>query len=73
MCAETVAMNVAIASAVTLLSCVEEEICPVDAEWFWVLLIAVCGVSFLFGRWRGIRDFEKAMEEANKRNKCEGS
>jgi len=33
-------------------------------EWYWILLIAVAGASFLFGRWRGIRDFEKEMVEA---------
>lgn len=31
------------------------------SEWFWVWLIAVSGVSFLFGRWRGIKDFEAEM------------
>ena len=33
------------------------------SDWYWVLLFAVAGVSFLVGRWRGIRDFEKKLDE----------
>ena len=33
------------------------------SEWYWVLLFAVGGGSFLMGRWRGIRDFEKGMSD----------
>jgi len=36
-------------------------------EWYWVFLIALAGASFLFGRWRGIRDFEKALGDAKKK------
>lgn len=35
------------------------------SDWYWVLLFAVAGVSFLFGRWRGIRDFEKTFDESD--------
>lgn len=30
-----------------------------SAEWFAVLLVAVALASFLFGRWRGIKNFEE--------------
>ena len=33
-------------------------------EWYWALLIIVAGVSFLVGRWAGIKAFDKAMVEA---------
>lgn len=32
--------------------------------WYWVLVFAAVGTSFLIGRWCGIRDFEKAWERA---------
>ena len=32
-------------------------------DWYLVLLFAVAGVAFLVGRWRGIRDYEKALAE----------
>ena len=32
-------------------------------DWYLVLLFAVAGVAFLVGRWRGIRDYEKALKE----------
>ena len=32
----------------------------------WMLWLASCMACFLFGRWRGIRDFEDAMIEAGK-------
>ncbi len=36
------------------------------SDWYWVLLFAVAGVSFLVGRWRGIRDFEKEWDRLNR-------
>ncbi len=35
-------------------------------EWYWVIVIALVGGAFLLGRWCGIRDFEKAMDDVKK-------
>ena len=39
-------------------------------EWYWVLLIAAGLGSFLFGRWRGIKDFESKMVKAGLLKPC---
>lgn len=36
------------------------------SEWDWVGLIALVGVSFLAGRWNGIRAFEKEWDRLNR-------
>ncbi len=36
--------------------------------WYWVLVFAAVGTSFLIGRWCGIRDFEKAFLSSKKRS-----
>lgn len=30
-------------------------------EWYVILLVATSGASFIFGRWRGIKEFEAEM------------
>ena len=40
------------------------------SEWDWVGLFALVGVSFLLGRWDGIRAFGKEMERVLSLNKA---
>jgi len=42
-------------------------------EVHWIVLLAAAGGIFLFGRWRGIRDFEKAFEHQKKTNQGPGA
>lgn len=35
-----------------------------DEIWEWVFVVGFGLVCFLVGRWRGIRDFDKAMVDA---------
>ena len=39
------------------------------SDWDWVSVFALVGVSFLFGRWCGIRAFEKELDRSQ--NECE--
>lgn len=39
------------------------------SDWDWVGLFALVGVSFLMGRWCGIRDYEKEMKRVMSLNK----
>ncbi len=32
-------------------------------EWYFVLVFALVGGAFLLGRWCGIRDFERKLDE----------
>ena len=35
-----------------------------SGEWHTVLMLVVAGGSFLWGRWCGIRDYERALEDS---------
>lgn len=35
-----------------------------DEVWEWVFVVGFGLVCFIVGRWRGIRDFDKAMVQA---------